>query len=72
MMIAYSLQLKILGGCILTKAEFGSYNDCANWHYLNWIGLRFKKKHISFVTTYVVPPLVLLVAIVYQEFGRYW
>ncbi len=72
----YFLQIRILGGCILTKMEFGSYDDSANWRYLSWLGhwfgLRFKKERVDFVVNYVVPPLILLAAFLYQKFGRCW
>ena len=67
----YFVQIKTLGGCILTKIEFGSYDECAYWHYLNWIGLRLRKESVHFVIDYIAPPAVLLTAFIYQGFGRY-
>ena len=70
----YFLQIIILGGCILTKLEFGSYDDSANWRYLSWFGRwfgwKFKKERVNFIVNYIAPPLILTAAVLYQKFGR--
>lgn len=68
--VLYFVQIKTLGGCVLTKIEFGSYHESAYWHYLNWLGLRCRKESVNIVIDYIAPPLVLFGAVLYQTFGR--
>ncbi len=66
----YYLQILVLGGCVLTKAQFGSYDETFYHHYLNKLGFRISERKVKIVADYILPPLIFVVATVYQLFVR--
>ena len=69
--LLYYAQNMISGGCILTKAQFGSNQEGFYYHYLKKLGLRLDQRQTNFVVDYVIPVIILSVAILCQEvFGK--
>jgi hypothetical protein len=69
--LLYYAQNMILGGCILTRAQFGSNREGFYYYYLKKLGLRLDQRQTTFIVDYVIPVIILSVAIACQEvFGK--
>lgn len=64
----YYLQLLILGNCVLTRWQFQSREIEISFyaHVLEKFGLRFNHRTVSAITDYVIPWIVLLIALIWQ------
>ena len=62
----YYVQLYFIGGCVLTKAQFGNTEEGFYAHYLQKLGLHFSSRQIGFVVDWVLPPLILSIAVMRQ------
>ena len=65
--LLYYAQNIILGGCILTRAQFGSNEEGFYYHYLKKLGIRLNKTQTTLVVDYIIPAIIFSTAIVYQE-----
>jgi hypothetical protein len=65
--LLYSAQNIILGGCILTRAQFGSNEEGFYYHYLKKLGIRLNKRQTNLLVDYIIPVIIFSTAIVYQE-----
>lgn len=66
--ILYYLQLLILGNCVLTTLQFKGKNRDTTfyWYYLDKMGLKFSKTKVRLVVDFIIPPLLILIAVTYQ------
>jgi len=74
-LILYWLQIIVLGGCVLTKAQFGTYEDAFTLHYASKIatrlGGRINRQKFKFVLDYIIPPAYILISIIIQLVFHY-
>ena len=66
-LVLYWMQIKFLGGCILTKKQFGDahqFNFTA--HYLAKIGIRISNQKMSFWQNRILP-WVIIVNVIYWQ-----
>ncbi len=65
----YYLQLLIVGGCILTKLQFGASKPETTFyaHLLESIGFRCDRRRVSFTVDYVLPWLLIGIALLWQS-----
>jgi len=63
----YLLQNLIFNRCILFVAQFWNINESFYSHYLHKIGISWERKYINFVADYILPPAIILTALIYQE-----
>lgn len=68
--ILYYLQLKIFGGCILTYAQYGRWDETFSGRGIIWFlskfGLSLGAKKIKFFLQ-ILPIIILLAALLYQQ-----
>jgi hypothetical protein len=65
------IQTRVFGGCVLTHAQFGKSEKLSIYSvYLELMGIHFKRAHVIFVVTYILPCLVLIIALVWQVLLR--
>ena len=57
--IAFYIQKFLIGGCILTKKEFGNFEDNYYYFALKKLGFDPDKKRLRFILDYVVPVSIL-------------
>lgn len=73
--VLYLIQIKIFGGCILTKAQFGTYDASFTYYYLDKIVSFFNGRlsffKTKFVLDYFIPPLYIVVALISQIVFKY-
>lgn len=63
------VQSWVVGGCVLTHAQFGKHKNLSSYSvYLELMGFHFERAHVSFVVTYIMPCLVLIIALVGKLF----
>ena len=62
----YYLQLLIFGWCVLSLQQFGEKKTFHEW-YLGKFGLHPDPRRLRFTLNYVVPPALVLIAIIYQN-----
>lgn len=64
----YYLQLAVLGNCVLTMVQFREkYRTTSFYSYiLERLGFRPDKRKVLVVVDYVVPWVILLIALLYQ------
>ena len=65
--LLYYAQNIILGGCILTKVQFGSNEEGFYYHYLKKLGIRLDKRQTNLLVDCIIPAIIFSTAIVYQE-----
>lgn len=63
--IMWHIQLWLLGGCFLSKWEFGQNTDCIP-HYLHMWGLKIDKRVLRYAIRYLVPVLIILASLLWQ------
>jgi hypothetical protein len=66
-LVLYYAQNIILGGCILTKAQFGSNEEGFYYHYLKKLGIRLNKRQTNLFVDYIIPVIIFSIAVFYQE-----
>lgn len=70
MVVIYRLQLFVFGGCVLTILEQKnkSAGEANSFHryYLTKAGINVSHKRMMFIVDYVVPVLLLIIALVWQ------
>ena len=72
LLILLQIQYSTLGGCILAQAEFGKdKNHTFTWYYLVKIFPSLNPKKTTLVLRYIIPILVLALAIYLQAFIGY-
>jgi len=62
----YYIQLGLLGGCYLTKTQFGSYDDTFYYHVLLFFGIPVSKAKVKFFADKVLPACILILALIIQ------
>ncbi len=62
------IQLSLVGGCVLSHAQFEDRNQTFHEWYLSKLGIKIKRKPFNFVLRYVVPFIILGSAILIQIF----
>jgi hypothetical protein len=65
--LLYYAQNIILGGCILTRAQFGSNEEGFYYHYLKKLGIRLDQRQTNLLVDYIIPAIIFSTAIFYQE-----
>jgi hypothetical protein len=63
----YLLQNIILGRCIISIAQFENNKESFYSHYLHKAGISWTTKKINFTADYIIPPLLILIALIYQK-----
>ena len=71
LLVLLQIQYFILGGCVLAKAEFGENKYTFNWYYLVKIFPNLSPKTTTLIFRYIIPLLVLVLAIYLQVFAGY-
>ena len=72
LLILLQIQYSVLGGCVLARAEFGKGKEYTfTWYYLVKIFPNLDPKKTTLVLRYIVPILVLILAIYLQVFWGY-
>lgn len=72
LLVLLQIQYSVLGGCILAQAEFGKdKNHTFTWYYLVKIFPNLDPKMTTLVLRYVIPLLVLALAIYIQAYAGY-
>jgi hypothetical protein len=72
LLVLLQIQYSILGGCILAQAELGKdKNYTFTWYYLVKIFPSLDPKKTTWVLRYIIPLLVLALAIYIQTFLGY-
>lgn len=68
-LVLYYLQLWIFGGCILTYAQYGKWNETFSGRAIIWfglkLGLRFKMESVKHFLD-ILPFAYIIIAIAYQ------
>lgn len=66
--LIYYFQIWLLGGCILTQAQFKnvSHNYSFYYHYLKKLGFKPNERKLHIFLNYIAPWLILGVAYLYQ------
>lgn len=65
--ILFFLQWVVLGGCILTKWQFGTYKTTMWEHIFDFLKIPVDKKHLRFFTGWILPLIIFLTAIIIQN-----
>ena len=62
------LQIRLLGDCILTRRQFDLKKRNVTFHYFILIKMGFKPAlhRVRFVTDYIIPSVLISIAIVWQ------
>lgn len=72
LLVLLQIQYWVLGGCVLAHVELGKDKDYTfTWYYLVKIFPNLDPKRTTFVLRYVIPILVLALAIYLQIFVGY-
>lgn len=72
LLVLLQIQYTVLGGCILAQVEFGkAENHTFTWYYLVKIFPNLNPKKTTWVLRYIIPLLVLALAIYIQVFVGY-
>jgi hypothetical protein len=72
LLVLLQIQYSVLGGCVLAQAEFGKgKNYTFTWYYLVKIFPNLDPRKTTWVLRYIVPILVLVLAIYIQVFLGY-
>ena len=72
LLVLLQIQYSVLGGCILAQAEFGKdKNYTFTWYYLVKFFPDLNPKKTTLVLRYIIPLLVLVLAIYIQTFLGY-
>ena len=72
LLILLEIQYAVFGGCVLARAEFGKdKNYTFTWYYLVKIFPNLDPKKTTWVLRYIIPILVLVLAIYLQVFVGY-
>ncbi|MFA6963504.1 MAG: hypothetical protein WC227_02200 [Patescibacteria group bacterium] len=68
-LLLYYLQIWIFGGCILTYAQHGRWDETFSGQSIVWLaskfGMKFRMKAVKKFLS-VLPPIFIAIAIVYQ------
>ncbi|MEI6849618.1 MAG: hypothetical protein WCK29_01135 [archaeon] len=72
LLILLEIQYAVFGGCVLARAEFGKgKNYTFTWYYLVKIFPNLDPKKTTWVLRYIIPILVLVLAVYIQVFTGY-
>jgi hypothetical protein len=67
LLVLLQIQYSFLGGCVLAQAEFGKdKNYTFTWYYLVKIFPNLDPKRTTLVLRYIIPILILALAIYFQ------
>jgi len=69
LVMLFYIQLLLCGNCILTIIQFKK-NTSFFYYYLSKLGFNVNKGKIDFILTYVMPLLILVVALIWQLFMK--
>ena len=66
--VIYYIQEIILGYCVLTRLQFGRIQNESTFflYYLAKLGLRVRRRTLVIVTDFILPPLVIVFAVLWQ------
>jgi hypothetical protein len=64
--VIYLLQNLIFKRCILSISQFGNTRESFYSHYLHKAGFQWPTEKINFIVDYIVPPLLIIAALIYQ------
>lgn len=67
--ILYYIQIWIFGGCILTYAQYGKWNETFSGRSIIWLGSKLGLKwEMESVKKFldILPPIYILISIIYQ------
>ena len=70
-LILLQIQYSVLSGCVLANIEFGEYNYTFNWYYLVKVFPNLDPKFTTLIFRYIIPFLVLALAVYLQVFVGY-
>ena len=70
--IVYHLQIYFWQACLLTTGQFGNKEEGFYEHYLRKLGFRPNIKKLNFVLSYVIPGIMIVIAIVRQVIIPIW
>ncbi len=60
------IQLLIVGGCVLSIAQFEDKQQTFHEWYLRKLGIKVNRRSFNFVLRYIVPFIILAIAILIQ------
>jgi hypothetical protein len=65
--VVLTIQDRMFKQCILTRAQFGK-DQYTTFHavYLEKLGFKFKRKNVYNTTTYIIPFVLLAIALIWQ------
>ena len=63
----YLLQNIVFGRCVLSLLQFGNKTESFYSYYLHKLGFQWQTKTINFTVDYIIPPLLILSALIVQK-----
>ncbi|OHA01156.1 MAG: hypothetical protein A3C11_03335 [Candidatus Sungbacteria bacterium RIFCSPHIGHO2_02_FULL_49_12] len=70
--IVYYIQLYFWRGCLLTAGQFNNREEGFYEHYLRKLGFRPKRNVLNFILDFVVPAVIILIALARQLIIPIW
>lgn len=67
LILAYYFQNLFLGGCVISKMQFGTNEETMYSFFLSKLHIQFNKKILRFVTDHIFPWIILLIALIHQK-----
>ncbi len=67
LIVFYYLQNIFLGGCVISKLQFGNNDETMYSYFLTKLKINYNKKKLRFITDHIFPWLILLIALWYQK-----
>ena len=64
--LLYLLQLYLFGGCVLTRAQFGTYDDTFYAHIFNALHIPVNPIKLKFFVDFILPVIIVMVAVFLQ------
>lgn len=65
--LIFWVQWIILGGCILTKWQYGDYNDTMWNHIFKFLHIPINEQRSRFITTWVLPIIIFITSVIIQN-----
>jgi len=61
------LQDIIFKACLLSISQFENSNEGFIYHYLHKMGFKLSMRQINFILNYILAPIIILTALIYQK-----
>jgi hypothetical protein len=64
--IANYIQILVVGGCVLSHAQFEDKGQSFHEWYLRKLGIKVNRRHLNFILRWIIPFVLLATAILFQ------